>query len=481
MKMTHSRNKRYWNQLSQYNHYFLNITKQVSISLNTKQSKVELDDIYNQVHKEVQQTNSSSSSKFWCGNDTATEGCCFNHRIGLPIKNGKEFPIFKYETDIVELLKKEKKIWIKKSTGLGISEIFLRIICWKAETDPTFKDSIVCVVTSPRLELATTLIQRIRRWYPDAEYKQTRIIINGVIIEAFPSHHLDAMRGLANPKLILLDEADFFPASIQREVLTIAERYIAKSNPHIVLVSTPNMPDGLYSKIEKDTNSIYHKLMLDYTVGLEAGLFTEEEITEAKKSPSFEREYNLKYGSDDGNIFSYDLISKITLEYDLALHNGDKILAIDPAYSSSKFAIVGAEKQDDVIQIKLCELIEFASPTEMANRIALLSKEYPVVYVDSAGAGLITDLELKGVDTKKVVFAKELNEMTLLASRLVREMKVQIHPAFNDLLADLKSVRYNEKGHPDKKLINFDLGDAFLMLCHAYGKVKQVSSGLLPD
>jgi hypothetical protein len=36
------------------------------------------------------------------------------------------------------------------------------------------------------------------------------IDLNNVKIEAFPSHHLDAMRGLPNVSFILLDEADSF-------------------------------------------------------------------------------------------------------------------------------------------------------------------------------------------------------------------------------------------------------------------------------
>ena len=40
--------------------------------------------------------------------------------------------------------------------------------------------------------------------------KGTVIDLNNVKIEAFPSHHLDAMRGLPNVSFILLDEADFF-------------------------------------------------------------------------------------------------------------------------------------------------------------------------------------------------------------------------------------------------------------------------------
>ena len=64
-------------------------------------------------------------------------------------------------------------------------------------------------------------------------------------IEAFPSYHLDAMRGLPNVSFILLNEADFFPPGQQQDARDVSERYIAKSNPHIVMVSTPNEPEGL--------------------------------------------------------------------------------------------------------------------------------------------------------------------------------------------------------------------------------------------
>ena len=61
--------------------------------------------------------------------------------------------------------------------------------------------------------------------------KETVIELNGVTIEAFPSHHLDAMRGLPNVSFILLDEADFFPPGQQQaDARDVSERYIAKSN-----------------------------------------------------------------------------------------------------------------------------------------------------------------------------------------------------------------------------------------------------------
>lgn len=449
--------------------------------LNSIQKKeYSLEDIYPNL-AEIKATHSNSLTySFYCGNfDSERTDCCFNHKIGLPVKNGETKDIFDYELNLLNTLTSKKLLFIKKSTGLGISEFMLRWICYNAETNPNWKNSQVCIVTAPRLELALTLIDRIRRWFP-TDSRTTRVIINGVHIEAYPSHNLDAMRGLANPKCIFLDEADFFPARQQKEALAIAERYLAKSNPHIVLVSTPNMPNGLFEKIEKDNNSIYEKIFLPYTVGL-GKIFSEKEIEQAKLSESFEREYNLRYGMNDGNMFNNQMVDKCTQEYDLKFLTGKRILAIDPAYSSSKFAIIGIEKVDGIAYVKMAETFEFASPTAMTERIVLLSKDYPTVFVDSAGAGLITDLKLKGVNPTAISFAKHLDEMTLNASRMVKELNVRIHPTFSDLLADLKAVRYNEKGHPDKKQISFDLGDAFLMALFGLKEAKGVSGLLMND
>jgi hypothetical protein len=44
------------------------------------------------------------------------------------------------------------------------------------------------------------------------------------------------------------------------------------------------------------------KIFLDYTYGI-GKIYTAEEIEKAKQSPSFEREYNLKYLGRIGNVF----------------------------------------------------------------------------------------------------------------------------------------------------------------------------------
>ncbi len=73
----------------------------------------------------------------------------------------------------------------------------------------------MCIVTGPRIDLAIALIDRMKKLFSGDkglvtkfDTKETVIELNGVKIEAFPSHHLDAMRGLPNVSFILLDEAD---------------------------------------------------------------------------------------------------------------------------------------------------------------------------------------------------------------------------------------------------------------------------------
>jgi YcaO-like protein with predicted kinase domain len=66
--------------------------------------------------------------------------------------------------------------------------------------------------------------------------------IGNVSIEAYPSNHMDAMRSLKNPKFILLDEADFFRKGEQENARHVSERYVGKSDPYIIMVSTPNFP-----------------------------------------------------------------------------------------------------------------------------------------------------------------------------------------------------------------------------------------------
>ncbi|MFL6348126.1 MAG: hypothetical protein ACJ72X_07530 [Nitrososphaeraceae archaeon] len=133
------------------------------------------------------------------------------------------------------------------------------------------------IVTGPRIDLAIALIDRMKKLLSGSkgltvfDTKETVIELNGVKIQAFPSHHLDAMRGLSNVSFILLNEADFFPPGQQQDSRDVSERYIARSNLYIVMVSTPNAHDGLSERIEKKKSEdtyLYKRIFLDYTYGI---------------------------------------------------------------------------------------------------------------------------------------------------------------------------------------------------------------------
>lgn len=221
------------------------------------------------------------------------------------------------------------------------------------------------------------------------------------------------MRGLQIVSFILLDESDFFPPGQQQDARDVSERYIAKSNPYIVFVSTPNAPDGLFERIEKEPEDtcLYKRLFLDYSYGLGQPnkIYTLQEIERTMESPSFEREYNLKYLGRIGNVFhTKDIEAAIEmgkkynhytdlqpgssdpqyLNHMVALNNASKVMGIDPAWWSSAFGIVITAIIDGLVQVLYAE--EFTRPdyNDMVNTISELIRKYhhiEKIYVDGAG------------------------------------------------------------------------------------------------
>ena len=155
---------------------------------------------------------------------------------------------------------------------------------------------------------------------------------------------------------------------------------------YIVMVSTPNAPGGLFEKIEKEPEEtcIYKRLKMDYTYGLDK-IYTIAEIEKAKTSPSFEREYNLKYLGKIGNVFhtkdiekAIELGQKYSVEYDTATdmrnqnnlnitYAARKSLGLDPGYGSSAFGVVATQFVDGQIQIIYADQFERPDFNQMLN------------------------------------------------------------------------------------------------------------------
>jgi Terminase RNaseH-like domain len=418
--------------------------------------------------------------------DIITNGdCCFNHVIGLPQKDAVDKPLYDYEKIIFDSLiasssdiesgninPNKKHLWIKKATGLGISELMLRFMAWLCLKGSALSGSQMCIVTGPRIDLAIALIERMKKLFAGKglvvfDTKETILELNGVKIEAFPSHHLDAMRGLPNVSFILLDEADFFPPGQQADARDVSERYIAKSNPYIVMVSTPNAPEGLFERIEKESEDtcLYKRIFLDYTYGI-GKIYTAEEIERAKQSPSFEREYNLKYLGRIGNVFH-------TKDIEAAIEKGRKYspddfnqfyfssrsMGIDPAYGSSAFGIVVTQWVDNHIQILHAEEYHRPDYNEILSTVYALMSKYNVdkVYIDGANPSFIKSLKLQigeDADYDKVIARYRSEKMNGNWSQDMRIVPVNFNAEHKAMLGHCKMIMEHDGGriaiNPDK-------------------------------
>jgi hypothetical protein len=455
--------------------------------------------------------------------DIKTKGyCCFNHIIGLPQKDGNDKPLFDYEKIIFDSLfidtsdsnsPSSKHLWIKKATGLGVTEFFLRLMAWLCLRNRDYQNSQMCVVTGPNIDIAIKLIKRMKALFEPKlgitfDSKETVLELNGCTIEAYPSNHIDAYRALDNPKFILIDEGDFFRKGEQEDVRHVSERYIAKSDPYIVMASTPNAPDGLFERIEKESEDtcIYKRIFLDYTYGI-GKIYTAEEIDKAKASPSFEREYNLKYLGRIGNVFhTKDIEAAIEKgriynpdDFNPHSHFTSTSMGIDPAYGSSAFGIVVTQWVDNHIQILYAEEYHRPDYNEMLSLVYDLMSKYQVdkVYIDGANPSFIKSLKLQigeGADYDKVIaryrsegFGDEaaLKDMKVVPVNFNKEHKamlghckmileddggrIAINPdKFDKLITSLRTAVDND-GVLDKESTSYnDIFDAFRLALKFY-------------
>jgi hypothetical protein len=444
-----------------------------------------------------------------------TDGsCCFNHIVGLPIKGETPRPLFDYQQELYNALMtpdfnnptndpgKYKHLWLKKATGLGITEFMLRLMAWLCLRDESLQHSQMCIVTGPRIEIAIDLVNRMKELFRgkiEFDTKETVIELNKVRIEAFPSHHLDTMRGLANVSFIFLDEADFFPKSQQVDARYVSERYIAKSNPFIVIVSTPNAPGGLFDVIEREPEDkcLYKRILLDYTRGL-GRIYSETDIKMAKCSPSFDREYNLKYLGTIGNVFHIKDIEEAIIDYDtedeFINEYSPKSMGIDCGFGSSPFGIVITRLVDGNIQVVFAEQFQRPDYDEMLSKVLELRYKYQVhkIFVDGANPEFIRSL--KGriserrdptlyiqrakkygrpvenyMDIIPVQFVSEHKTMITRCKMILEKGILQVHSKFDKLIIALRTA-IEEDGNLDKELTSYhDIFDA-LRLALKYQK-----------
>jgi hypothetical protein len=83
--------------------------------------------------------------------------CCFNHIIGLPLKNGREYPIFDYELDVIDKIENHRNIFIKKASGIGATELILRYLTWKILVNEELEYKSIFIVSGTFVHHANEL------------------------------------------------------------------------------------------------------------------------------------------------------------------------------------------------------------------------------------------------------------------------------------------------------------------------------------
>lgn len=338
----------------------------------------------------------------------------------MPQKDGIEKPIFDYEWELFRYLEKGKTderykhIWLKKARGLGITEFLLRYMGYLSLSSDAYRGKRFVIVTGPKVRIAWDLVRRMKHLYSQYILEDSRLdmlSLNGVTIEAFPSNTV-SMRGYEDFKFIMLDEADFFEPSEQEEVMAVARGYIVKTQPWIIMVSTPHEPNSLFHRIEQmksDEEAGFIRLHYLYQRGI-GKIYKEAELEKEKEQPYFKREYEGQYAYGVGTLFNEPQIlecERLGREIDSRIQHmrpsirdaTRKSLGIDIGYGSSRTAFVLTEFVDDTIRVVVSEQFTRPDFDAVVRRAYDLVREHSLdngtnkVFVDGSAPEFIKSLK----------------------------------------------------------------------------------------
>jgi hypothetical protein len=150
--------------------------------------------------------------------------CRANHVLGLPIKNGKEFPIFDFQKQIFDSLENSQNIWIKKARGIGVTTFLIRYLVWKILYSNELDGNSIFIISGTREEFANYVKKKMEDLFlprfPNVVFdsKYTELWINKTWIKVMPTKNIKDVRGYMDVAYLFIDEADHFDKSIQEEL-----------------------------------------------------------------------------------------------------------------------------------------------------------------------------------------------------------------------------------------------------------------------
>ena len=434
------------------------------------------------IEKLITKQSDKYPESFWCGNYDEPHGrlCCFNHWVGLPRRWGKRHPLYRYQEEILDILKTDRYLWILKAPKLGITELFLRFSLWKALTDPIWKDGQVAVIVATKSDEAETLIERTKEMLKDkvkvendGHQNKREFKVNTVLFKIHSADNIDSVRSKTNMRMIIVDEAAFFRMIEQSRVREAVEHYIAASDLYIIFISTAGeSPEGVMYEIQEEENSIYHKIFLPYELGIQEDsrsgtmIYDLEKLEIAKQSKSFPRNYMLSWISGEGNIFTHEEVDAIF--EDFGIPQGQIIMAIDPAYGSSNFGVVIGIISNGILYVIFAKEYTRSTPTFMCGEVEKLYHQYgaTLCLCDGHYSGEIRDLGSRNLNVQAFEFNTEnKSNMITSSSERVQKKGIRILKRLKDLGGQMKASKTDIKGHLDKHRMNLDMLECLMMIC----------------
>lgn len=256
----------------------------------------------------------------------------FNKWLGLPIHQllNREIGIPKFQQDYYTAVKKHKHFAVNKTTGAGITEITLRMMLHATAHWPLTGNQLA-ILNGTNMKEASVILARLKdviinrqAWMIERSSNEILKLRNGRYFKIYPADHIDAIRSQPDLAFVFVDEAAFFEMKVERHIniRNAIERYIPKTDPWILWVSTPNGPWGVFYEIfnEAATRSgpyDYDYMVIPYTTARE--LLSDQHIERMKKerSQTFEQEFNCKFLAPVNAAIPLDQIECITEEYEI--------------------------------------------------------------------------------------------------------------------------------------------------------------------
>jgi len=381
--------------------------------------------------------------------------CCHVDILGRPQKNGIDFPIFDYQKLIFDAIEQNMNVWILKARGIGLTTFIIYYLTWKIlsshELDPSHEldHESIFIISGTREAHANYIKEKMAKLFErnfpllNIYTKYTELVLKNTWIKVFPTTAVKDLRGYFSAKYIFVDESDYFPESVQDELIHAITPYQTKSNCKIILASTPFKPLGLMQRIEQDPNSKYFKLKLHYQLGLDK-IYNAKEIELRKQDIEFKREFELQYLGKTGNVLTPQQVDQcVELAEplkDIPISNYNlHSVGIDFGFGSSKTAIVMTEhlkiEDQDKIIVRFAEEYDKANPQTIVDICHSLYRKHwnTIFFVDGANRA--------EVNLMKVAFSESLDwETKDVSPELMKINPVNFQTEHKSMLSHLHAI-----------------------------------------